>query len=630
MATQSDSMQLKELVIFLRSRYPTWTDAFVALDKLNQRQLTPGTFASGLQAMGFSTSGMEGLYRAIDTENAGAISLPVFLTALEGVEASCAPTPGRTSPSRGVQLSGGCHACLAAPQPFARVASASRAFSADAVRGIPGSLSVPTSSNVIAYAPLQHGVSRGSFGERIVASAQEQGRDVPLWQNRPTSPGPAPHDNLSRSDAVVGGATEPGERLPAGAGLTSMNLPSKVRVFRREVMPAAAGGRLQPASASVPVPMAAEVDEKETPRPQEGLDRLGPMMERTPRGLVSTPNGKPSPTNDLPTSLQGQLTTLRSQLDIERLERQVDIRALRAELNEKVSTFKHEALERAQDELFASTSAIKCEWMRELEEYMTKTMTLLDVKLDGLNASVRSSAADSASSQKLLEAQVAERCDLMNDLIVASTARADAAQQQLEQNIADLKLELAEAMHKSGQPCEALPSESTVDTTSETSMLSAFEALSKETRKRLTAMEEELQRTLVCNMSVEGQAAHRQVPILNGFADSSSGATLEMPEGGSLDSTWHHLLERMQNLEKKVDIGQSEQQSSDGSECHHQAREGPGEEKHKRMEDMLVAIAAQLPVLVKGDLCTLADVQSLLQGELMNLRTEFGALRHGA
>eukprot|EP00971_Amphidinium_carterae_P223443 4433482-Amphidinium_carterae.1 len=53
-----------------------------------------------------------------------------------------------------------------------------------------------------------------------------------------------------------------------------------------------------------------------------------------------------------------------------------------------ISWFRGEDVVATQDELFASTSSIKSEWMHDLEQYMTKTMSLLDVKLDGLNALV--------------------------------------------------------------------------------------------------------------------------------------------------------------------------------------------------------------------------------------------------
>eukprot|EP00971_Amphidinium_carterae_P199778 3965425-Amphidinium_carterae.1 len=77
-------------------------------------------------------------------------------------------------------------------------------------------------------------------------------------------------------------------------------------------------------------------------------------------------------------------------------------------------------------------------------------MTVLDVKLDGLAATVRCSSEESEAARKNLEAAVAARCDQMNEVIMVTSARADTLRQEVEQSMLNTKLELADVRPLSG------------------------------------------------------------------------------------------------------------------------------------------------------------------------------------
>eukprot|EP00971_Amphidinium_carterae_P234574 4654852-Amphidinium_carterae.1 len=124
-------------------------------------------------------------------------------------------------------------------------------------------------------------------------------------------------------------------------------------------------------------------------------------------------------------------------------------------------------------------------------------------------------------------------------------------------------------------------------------------------------MEAELQQLLRGHESL-------QLPMVETFTDSSTGMTMDIPDGGNLELSWHHVFGCLKSLEAKVKALQAEQQCSD--DFKKTRNDGLTDDKYKRMEEMLAAIAAQLPVLVKGDLCTLPEVQCLLKEERQSLR----------
>jgi len=581
MSSQGHGGKLMSLRSFLQSRYSSFTDAFVALDVSNRHQISAQHFATGLRKMGFAASDVDGLYHAMDTQNAGSISLPMFLAAMEldseadaprakGYKESTTPiassTWGKTVPATSSRA---CPAVSRASSGGVPV----RSHSTDAVNRQPTSMFAARSGS------LQ---SRHTMSERGVLQSPRTSAMEPILLQSPVltsgtprilprrsegSPGPpgvrASCDFRSGHPEFFGGSlnlhSQRKAELPAGGSLNLNHLNT-----------VGTAGRLTPWTA---------VRDQSAPYPLVGL---GSVPAPT---LMGTKEGR---------GILEQVAGMKAQLAAECMERQIDCRALRVGMDDHVRQLRGEVIEKSREEAQSYARDLRASLKRELDEQMTKAVSSIGLKLDRLHAQLRSASEDTETAHRSLEAQLQDRCDRLNELLTTASIHTEALHGKLEKDVLDMQARLSIVESKPVQDKTLSPSDA--------QLVDSSERLNRATEKRLRNVEAELERCLGGSLVIEGRIASLQ---------ESMSMQLTTAQGGALPE--EKALERLETLEQQVAV--LAEHTEDARQC------------CTKVLEPLADVQKLLADAKSGAVCTLPAVEKLLQAELEKLRPELNAIR---
>mmetsp|Transcript_75889 Transcript_75889/g.180335 ORF Transcript_75889/g.180335 Transcript_75889/m.180335 type:complete len:1159 (-) Transcript_75889:58-3534(-) len=656
-ATTEEAAQLQALSAFLRIRYSTLTDAFVALDVSNKHQITAKHFSTGLRKLGFAGADSDSIFLAIDKDGLGSVSLPMFLAALDpdtpdGTPGTYAPTtilsspvatssarPHRTPPGVARQSSGPPRGPALSPQAapgggprkvgaasstdFAHYTGAAgrgaripvRSHSSDAVARRPATLTaLSPSASAVNWSSTARGPLRHTVGERVVSQSPAGGGGCrePVMLHSPQLAAGTPRSLSRRADGSPGA---PVIRTASGGGPGSYVEVLTAGGPYTEVLPA--GGSLnlhqivQPGSTRI------------SPRPsvREAFSPL-PVMGSS----VPAPN---QPITHDYRAMMEQVGNLKAQLAMECTERQIDCRALRVTMDDNMRQLRREAGEKARDEVQAAVDAIRSTLRRDMEETVDKTIANLHFKMDALSSQLRATAEDAEDGRRSLENQVMERCDRLNELLSSASEQSES----FEQDIADLKgrLTLVEAVKVDASRSQPVPE----GATSDFELAKDFEEFKRASERRLADMEAEIERSLGFNVLVEGRIASLQESLSITLAERLPQTSPEVATPGKpLDTLEEIPLDRIETLERQVEALQAENRSSVSSPRRAEDKRSEvlalaeqAQATSLRLEEALSSLKAQLPTAERGDICTMPEVETVLQEHVKELRSELHDLK---
>jgi len=219
----ADAVEVRAVGVFLRSRFSSLTDAFHALDRQSAGHLNLEQFKDGLKEFGYNWQDAESVFRALDANRLGLLSLYTFLSAFDGSglrsEAlGCLKVP----PQEPQQLQAG----QSLPPDFsserndASIARASQQLGASSQQ-----LGAPRQLSPAEYASERSDGSAGRVSQSRQLSPYPSERSDSSGRARPMWPGNL-DDSLAYSDAVTARSVT---TLPASPVASWPSMTNRVR-----------------------------------------------------------------------------------------------------------------------------------------------------------------------------------------------------------------------------------------------------------------------------------------------------------------------------------------------------------------------------------------------------------------